>query len=105
MPRLSSISQQLVLLAFQHLVDGHAGPARDHLRDVVGGDGLLHHLAGIFLGLDLGEAFLELGDPAIGQFARALVLAAALGVGELDAQAVELALQTPYSFNNVKYSS
>ena len=79
--------QELVLLALQHLVDGHAGPARHHLRDVIGGDGLLHHLAGVFLGLDLGELLLELGNPAIGQFAGALIFAAALRVGEFDAQA------------------
>ena len=28
--------QQLVALAFEHLVDRHAGPARDDLRDIVG---------------------------------------------------------------------
>src|SRR3979409_2102548 len=50
-PRLSGARldlHQLVLFAFQHLVDGNAGPARHHLGDVVGGDGLLHHLAGVF---------------------------------------------------------
>src|SRR5712675_1076959 len=77
----------------QHLVDGHAGPARYHLRDVVGRHRLLHHLAGVLLGLDLGELLLELGNPAIGQFAGALIFAAALRVGEFDAQRVELALQ------------
>src|SRR5712675_1939953 len=73
--------------------DGHAGPARYHLRDVVGRHRLLHHLAGVLLGLDLGELLLELGNPAIGQFAGALIFAAALRVGEFDAQRVELALQ------------
>ena len=75
LPRLVLHFQELVLFAFQHLVDGHAGPARDHLRDVIGGHGLLHHLAGIFLGFDIGEPLLKLGDPAISQFARALEFA------------------------------
>ena len=30
--------QQLVALAFEHLVDRHAGPARHHRGDVLGGD-------------------------------------------------------------------
>ena len=85
--------QELVLFAFQHLVDGNAGPARDHLRDVVGGDRLLHHLAGILLGLDVSQPLLQLGDPAIGQLARLLVLAAALRIGELDAERVQLTLE------------
>ena len=33
--------QQLVALALQHPVHRHAGPARDDLRDMVGGDGLI----------------------------------------------------------------
>ena len=36
-------AQELLLLALQHLVDRHAGPARDDLRDVVGGHRLLDH--------------------------------------------------------------
>jgi hypothetical protein len=34
-------AQQLLALAFQHLVDRNAGPARDHLGDVIRRDGLL----------------------------------------------------------------
>ena len=60
---------------------------------MVGGDRLLHHLAGVFFGLDIGEPLLELGNPAIGQLARTLEFAAALCVGEFDAQAVEFAFQ------------
>ena len=85
-------AQQFVLFALEHLVDGHAGPSRHDLSDVVGRHGLLHHLAVVFLGFDIGELLLKLGNPAIGQFARALVFATALGVGELDAQAIQLAL-------------
>ena len=36
-------AQELVLLAFEHAVDRHAGPARDHAGDVIGGHGLLDH--------------------------------------------------------------
>ena len=35
--------EQLLALAFEHPVDRHAGPARHHLRDVIGGDRLLDH--------------------------------------------------------------
>ena len=40
-------AQQLLLLAFQHAVDRHAGPARDHAGDVIGGHGLLDHGAAL----------------------------------------------------------
>ena len=80
-------AQQLLLLAFEHPVDRHAGPARDHLRHVVGGHRLLDHGALAFGGLDALELLLELGNAAIGELARALVLALALRIGELDAQA------------------
>jgi len=60
---------------------------------VIGRDGLLHHLAGVFPGLDLGELLLKLGNPAIGQFAGALVFAAALRVGEFGAQGFQFSLQ------------
>ena len=84
--------QELFLLALQHPVDRNAGPARDHLRDVIGGDRLLDHRALAFAGLDVLELLLELGNAAIGQFAGALVFALALRIGELDAQLVELGL-------------
>ena len=38
-------AQQLVPLAFEHLVDGNAGPARDHRGDVLGRDLFLHAAA------------------------------------------------------------
>ena len=93
LPELGLHAQQLVLLALEHLVDGHPGPARYHLRDVVGRDGFLHHLAGVLLGLDLGKLLFKFGNPAIGKFARPLVFAAALRICEFYAQRVELALQ------------
>ena len=71
----SSILQQLVALAFEHLVDRHAGPARHDLGDVIGGHRLVdEHL--VALGLDLGELALEIGNDAIGRARRRGVIAA-----------------------------
>ena len=86
-------AQQLFLLAFQHSLDRHAGPARDHLRHVVGCHRLLHHGALAVRGFDAVELFLDLRDAAISQLPRALVLALALGVGQLDAQMIKLRLE------------
>ena len=86
-------AQELLLLAFEHPVDRHAGPARDHLRDVVGGHRLLDHRALAFAAFDRLQLLLQLGNAAIGQFAGALVLALALRIGELDAQRIELGLE------------
>ena len=85
-------AQQLVALAFEHLVDRNAGPARDDLRDVVGRHGLLDHRRRfvIFLRLGFLELPLELGDDAIGELAGPLEFARALGDGELVARLVEL---------------
>ncbi len=85
--------EQLLLLAFEHLVDRHTGPARHHLGHVVGGHGLLNHGAIALAGLDRGQPLLKVRNPAIGQFAGALEFAAALRVGEFDTVLVELALQ------------
>ena len=60
MTRLASLvlhAQQLFLLAFEHAVDRHAGPARDDLRDVVGGDGLLDHRAVVAFGASIALSF------------------------------------------------
>ena len=86
-------AQQLFLLAFEHPVDRHAGPARDHLRHVVGGHRLLDHGALALRRLDALELLLELRDAAIGELARALIFALALRVGEFDAQVIELGLE------------
>ena len=86
-------AQELVALAFQHLVDGNAGPARDDVGNVVGRDDFLDHRAGIAALLCLDEFLFQVGDAAIGQFAGLLELALALGGGEFVAGFVELALQ------------
>ena len=84
--------QQLLALAFEHAVDRDAGPARHDLRDVVGGDRLLDDGAGI-LALDVRELLLKIGDAAIGELSGALILAAPLRLGELDAKRIELGLE------------
>jgi hypothetical protein len=50
-------AQQLVALAFQHLVDRNAGPARDDLRDVLGGHGLFDHRRRASCASDSGASF------------------------------------------------
>ena len=58
---------------------------------MIGGDRLLDDGSGV-LALDVLQLFLKLGNAAIRQLTRALVLAAPLGVGEFDPQRVELGL-------------
>ena len=85
--------EQLVLLAFEHLLDRNAGPARDDARDVIRRHGLLHHAAarigGVFHGL---QPFFEIGYDAIGQLARPREIAFALNLLKLDARSVQLLL-------------
>ena len=86
--------EQLVALAFEHLVDRDAGPARDDLRDVVGRHRLLdQRRAAPSVALRRRELLLELGDDAVGQLARALIFAAPLRLLELVARCVELLLE------------
>ena len=85
--------EELFLLAFEHAVDRHAGPPRDDLRHVVGRDGLLYHRSLAFGRFDRLELLFDLGDAPISKFARALVFAAALGVGEFVAQLLEFGLE------------
>ena len=83
--------QQFFALALQHLVDRHAGPAADDGGDLFGVDHLGRQGAG-FVGLvrlGLGQLFLDLGDLAIGDLGRATQIAGALGVGQLQTQAVQ----------------
>ena len=86
-------AQELFLLAFEHAIDRNAGPARHHLGDVIGGDRLLDHRAAAFAAFHRLEPLLDLRNAAVGDFAGALILAAALRVGEFDAQLVELVLE------------
>src|SRR5215471_16110697 len=86
-------AQELFLLAFEHAIDRNAGPARHHLRDVVGGDRLLDHSAAAFGAFHCLEPPLKLRDTPVSDFAGALILAATLRVGELDARRIELVLE------------
>ncbi len=85
-------AQQLVALALQHPVHGHTGPARDHLRDVVGRDGFLHHAAA-FGFLRHFQLLFQFRDQAIGQFTRTLELAVALSAAQFATGIVELFLE------------
>ena len=86
-------AQKLFLLAFEHAVDGNAGPARDDLGDVVRRHRLLDHRPLALGSLHLLEALLDLRNAAVGELAGALVLAAPLRIGKLHAQLVELVLE------------
>jgi hypothetical protein len=81
-------AQQLVALAFQHLLDRHAGPARDDGGDLLGVDGLRRHAVGLS-GLGVGELALDLGDLAVLDLARLGEVARALGPDQVGAQPVE----------------
>ena len=89
----SSMCKQLAALAFEHLLDRHAGPARHDRGDLLGGDRLLaHHPAPLF-GFGLGEPLFEVGDDAVGELAGPRPVAAALHLLQLDARLLELLLQ------------
>ena len=86
-------AQKLFLLALEHPVDRHPGPARHHLRHVIRGHRFLDHGALAFRRLDALELLLDLRNAAIGELTRALVFTFALRIGELDAQVIELGLE------------
>src|SRR5206468_1847670 len=58
-----------------------------------GRDGLLDHRARVALALDRLELLFKVGNLAIGKLTRALVLAAPLRVGKLDACRIEVSLE------------
>ena len=91
LPICSSILQQLLALAFEHAVDRNAGPARDHLRDVVGGHRLLGDDAAAGRRPRSPSACLSIsGMRPYCNLAGALIIAAALGIGEFVLRLVEL---------------
>src|SRR5690606_3536695 len=70
-------AQQLLALALEHLADRNAGPARDHLGDLLGGHPVLQQLETAALDLLGGlELLLQLGDAAVLDFAGAAVVLA-----------------------------
>ena len=79
--------EQLLALAFEHLVDRDAGPARHDLGDEVGGPPPRLTCAAFVFGLlDLLELGFELGDHAVGELAGPGEIALALRLFELDAR-------------------
>ena len=76
--------QQLLALAFEHLVDRDAGPARDDLRRCGRRHRLLDHVAGSRPCASASfELLLELRDDAVGELARLGEVAAPLRLVEL----------------------
>ena len=84
--------QKLVAFALQNLVDRNSSPARDDLRDVVGGHRFVHENAAAFR-LGFGELSFEIGNDAISEFTGALIFAAPLGLSKLVAGGFELLLE------------
>ena len=84
--------EEFFALAFEHLVDRHAGPARDDLRHVVGGHRLVDQHA-VALALRLLKLLLEFGDRPISYPAGFRVVAFALRLGERVAGGVKILFQ------------
>src|SRR6185437_5733041 len=84
--------EQLLALAFEHLVDRYAGPARDHAGNVLGGHRLVDHAMALGRLRRLELAF-EVRNDAIGELARAAPITPALHLLELDARLIELLLE------------
>ena len=85
-------AQELLALAFQHLGGRNAGPALDHLGDLLRAHGFLDHQVVVAL-LGLSEAPLQVGDDAVAELARSGQVALALGDVELRLGVVQLFLQ------------
>ncbi|MNS52490.1 hypothetical protein D3C72_852070 [compost metagenome] len=88
-------AQQLVALAFQHLVDRNARPAGNDMGDVIGRDNFLNHRTdtAAVAGFRRSQFLFEAGNDAIGQLASALELAVALGNRQFVAGFVQPLLQ------------
>ena len=84
--------EQFFAFAFQHLVNGNAGPARDDLGDVGGGDRFFHQVTGV-LGFGKAELLFEFGNLAVGEFACFCEVAFALGDFEIASCGFELFLE------------
>ena len=84
--------EQLLALAFQHLVDRDAGPAGNDLRDILRRHRFVDE-RGLVLGIDLRDLLFELRDHAISQLACLCEIAAPLRDLNFGAGAVKLFLQ------------
>ena len=80
--------KKLLLLAFEHLVDGHAGPTRHDLGDVVGS----HRLTGrrVLAGLYPSEFGLQFRNTTVSKLAGLLEFPGALSVGKLGSKLLKL---------------
>ena len=86
--------EQLLALAFHHLVDRNAGPAADHPGDVLLGHLLAQHGVG-GLALRLGELPFQLGDAPVGKLPGLRQIALALGLFQFEPRGVERLLDAP----------
>ncbi len=84
--------EELLALAFEHLVDRHARPARDDLGDVARGHRFVDQHA-VALALRLLKLLLERRDRVVGKPSRFRVIALALRLGERVARGVKLFLE------------
>jgi len=83
--------QELFALAFEHLVDRDAGPARDDLRDMRLCHRFFQHRAlRLFFGFD--ELLFKLGNDAIGKLGGAIELSGALRLRQFVARRLKLFL-------------
>ncbi len=89
--------EQLVLLAFEHLVHGDAGPLRDDLGDLLGGDLLGEHGAFLLQRVErlllLLEVLLQLHQRSVPDLGGALEVALALRALQLGVQRFALLLE------------
>ena len=85
--------EELVALAFEHLVDRNAGPARNDLRHMVLGHRLFDHRIVLGLLLDLLELLLEPRNGGVSELARLGEVAFALRLLESDARLAEFLLE------------
>src|SRR6185437_7565209 len=85
--------QELVALAFEHLVDRHARPARYDGRDLIRRYGLFDHRALAVLRFNRRDLFLEIRYEAVAKLARTRQVALALRLLEFVAQPLEFFLE------------
>ena len=85
-------TQQLFAITLQHLAGGNAGPTFDDLGNLLRANRLFkHHIALMPFGIS--QLFLQTGDDAIRQLARAAQIALAFGNFKLGAGTLKLFLQ------------
>ena len=87
-------AQKFIFLAFKHLVDGNAGPARNYLRNVIGRHSLFdHRVHPAFTGsFGFCKLLLKLRDHPIGKLTRLGEIAAALCLFKFHARMVNFFL-------------